>query len=622
VTEYLRDKRLLLLLDNFEQVLDASLFVADMLGACPHLKVLVTSREILHLRGEKEFSVPPLALPPRPPHPPTSPPPALRLSPTRREGEQLGGFEQALPLSPAWERGPGGEGDLTQYAAVQLFIARAQDAKPDFAVTNANAPAVAEICYRLDGLPLAIELAAARVKLFSPEALLARLEHRMQVLTGGPRDLPARQQTLRNTIDWSYDLLNVDEQTLFRRLGVFVGGCTLEAVEATASELRIENAELRNASHDQTFLNSQFSILNLIESLVDKSLIQQTADADDEARFVMLETIREYALERLEESGEIVELRQRHAEYFFDLVTAEEPSSRFDYREAAWYVQRANEYDNVRAALAWSHTALAGAEMELRLAAALTEFWFPQGSLNEAHTWIGRALARSEAASLFAQAKLLRAAKNLAWQEGGPAHAIVLAEQALLLWRQLGDDVQVASLLLDIGLGTRNLGDLERSRVVVMEALELFRAAGIAWGIAGALLALGDIAFDRGDYGQATALFQEGLELGRKHGNQRVISTALITLARVARADGDYARAMALCEESLARFEEQEDMFAAFALFEMGKIAIHQRDYTRAAFSFQECITRHKESQWLLQSLEGLAAVAAAQGDGERAARL
>ncbi|HEY3228469.1 MAG TPA: helix-turn-helix domain-containing protein, partial [Roseiflexaceae bacterium] len=269
--DQLRDKRMLLLLDNFEHLLDAAPLVAELLASAAQLKVLATSREVLHLRGEQEVAVPPLAVP---------------------DPAHLPALDQ-----------------LSQYAAVALFIQRVQASQPSFQVTNANAPAVAEICARLDGLPLAIELAAARVKLFPPEALLARLSSRLALLTGGARDLPARQQTLRHTIAWSYDLLNDDEQTLFRRLGVFVGGCTLEAVEAVTT-LNVPTFQRSN-------------VLDGLAALVDKSLLRQSADGD-EPRLIMLETIREYALEQLELSDEAAAIRRQHAAYYLTLAEAAE----------------------------------------------------------------------------------------------------------------------------------------------------------------------------------------------------------------------------------------------------------------------------------------------------------
>jgi tetratricopeptide (TPR) repeat protein len=478
---------------------------------------------------------------------------------------------------------------------------------------------VAEICYRLDGLPLAIELAAARIKLFPPEALLARLSNRLALLTGGPRDLPARQQTLRNTIAWSYDLLSAEEQALFRRLGVFVGGCTLEAAEAV---LRTEGRGLSEES-PVSVLSPQSSVLDRLAALVDKSLLRRAEGLDGEARFVMLETVREYALERLAESGEAEALRRQHAEHFVARATQNEPAMDWDYREAAWYTRYVSDIDNYRAALAWSHEASDGAETELRLASALGEFWIHQGALDEAHFWIEQALHRSGTTSSHVQARLLKAAARLAFMENDNARAIAFEEQRLLLWRQLGDRLQIADSLHSIGVVARNLGDLDRSRVAVEEALQLYREAGFALGIPIVLLALGDIAFDLGDHTQALVLFQEGLALGRQHGTLWVVATALMTLARVARAEGDYARAIELYEESLAGFLELEHSFSVFVFFELAQVTIDLGDYARAAALFRQCISEYKEARWIIpSSLEGLAALAAAQDNGERAAQL
>jgi len=318
----LRDHHLLLLLDNFEQVLEAAPQLAELLAGCPKLKLLVTSREVLHLYGEHEYAVPPLALPDR-----------AQLPPLDR---------------------------LRQYEAVRLFIERAQAAKADFAVTNESAPAVAEICYRLDGLPLAIEL-AARIKLFPPQALLARLDQRLALLTGGGRDRPARHQTIRGTIDWSYNLLDVAEQALFARLGVFVGGCTLEAATAVC------NADGA----------LPLDVTDGVASLIDKSLLRLKVGAGGEPRFLMLETIREYALERLAARGEGEALRDRHLRHYLALAEAAAPHMR-GAEQIVWAERLELEHDNLRAALTWAHehgagdgSSTAGAEAELRLVGAL-----------------------------------------------------------------------------------------------------------------------------------------------------------------------------------------------------------------------------------------------------------
>jgi len=340
---FLHEKHLLLLLDNFEQVVSAATYVAELLVTCPKLKVLVTSRAVLQVRGEQEFAVPPLQLP-DPKH---------------------------LPDLVA----------LSQYGAVALFIQRAQSVKPEFQVTNANAPAVAEICVRLDGLPLAIELAAARVKVLPPPALLARLGRRLTVLTSGARDAPARQQTLRNTIEWSYHLLEADEQRLFQRLSVFVGNCTLEAVEAVCSALDTANAA--------------GLVLEGVASLIDKNLLQQIEQTQGEPRLVMLETIREYGLEALAVSGEMEATRQAHAAYYLVLAEKTEPEPR-GQQQAIWQWRMEREYDNLLAAWQWAvEQGKSGqrVEMILRLYGVLVRFSMGHSNMREGTNFLKRALS-------------------------------------------------------------------------------------------------------------------------------------------------------------------------------------------------------------------------------------
>ena len=332
---FLRERQVLLLLDNFEQVVRAAMHVANLLTICSYLKVLVTSREVLHVRAEREFPVPTLSLP----------------DPKR------------LPDLVA----------LSQYEAVAPFIQRAQAARPEFQVTNANAPAVAEICARLDGLPLAIELAAARIKLLSPQALLTRLGQRLQLLTSSARDVPARQQTLRNTIQWSYDLLDAQEQQLFCRLSVFVSGCTLEAVEAISAALG----------------NATLPVLDGVVSLIDKNLLQQTAQEGEEIRLLMLETIREYGWEVLAERQEREAIQAAHAAYY--LALAEEAERALGGpQQLLWLERLEREYDNLHAALHWlrlqgSRVEGGGeaAEQALRLETALSWFWIMRGYQND-----------------------------------------------------------------------------------------------------------------------------------------------------------------------------------------------------------------------------------------------
>ncbi|HEX5849945.1 MAG TPA: hypothetical protein VFY59_12185, partial [Rubrobacter sp.] len=332
---YLRDRTMLLLLDNFEHVAQASVVVAELLRACPMLEVLVTSRAVLHLSGEHEYPVSPLELP---------------------DNERL----------PA-------PGEIARYEAVDLFIQRAQAARPDFSLDAREAPVVAEICLRLDGLPLAIELAAARVKLLPPEALLARLEKRLPFLAGGPRDLPARQRTLGDTIRWSYDLLDEDEQRLFRRLSVFDGGCILPAIESVCGPG-----------------GGGPGVLDDVTSLIDNNLLRRVEDEAGMVRLAMLETIREYALDRLRECGEEHAVRRVHASYF--LALAEEANPHLTTAEQMrWLDLLETEHNNLRAALRWS---LQNEDVEttLRLAGALWRFWYVRGHLGEGKRWLDLAL--------------------------------------------------------------------------------------------------------------------------------------------------------------------------------------------------------------------------------------
>ena len=352
---YLREKQLLLLLDNFEQVVSAAIQVADLLTACPQLKVVVTSRAVLHLRGEQEFDVPPLALP---------------------DPRHLPDLET-----------------LSQYEAVELFISRAQAIKPEFRLSDANAPAIAEICEHLDGLPLAIELAAARIKLLPPQALLARLGQLGQLLTSGAQDAPARQQTLWNTIKWSYDLLNAQEQRISRRLSVFVGDCTLEAIEAVCHGVG----------------DDEIDVLNTVSSVIDKSLVQLREQEAEEPRLRMFEVVREFGLECLCESGEEESIRQAHARYYLALVEEAEPHLR-GAQQLLWFRRLDREQENLRAALAWL-IAHAEGEKALRFCVSLWLFWQTRGYWSEGWRRLKTVLALPEAGErTVLRAKVLSAA--------------------------------------------------------------------------------------------------------------------------------------------------------------------------------------------------------------------
>ncbi|MBK9712314.1 MAG: helix-turn-helix domain-containing protein [Kouleothrix sp.] len=509
---YLREKQALLLLDNFEQVADAAPLVAELLSAAPGLKALVTSRVVLHVSGERELSVPPLDLP----------------DPRHTWAERL-----------------------SQYESVRLFIERSQAVKPDFAVTNENAPAVAEICVRLDGLPLAIELAAVRSKLFSPQALLARLDNRLTFLTGGARDLATRQRTLRTAIDWSYDLLSPAEQQLFAWLGVFVGGCTLEAAETVCGDKETRRQGDRAApSGTSPGLPLSLSVLDGLSSLVDKSLLKQTQGDDGEPRFEMLETLREYALDRLVRRGEVDALRDAHAAYYLGLAEAAAQGSLSSAR-LAWHARLDAEHDNLRAALAWCQSC-GDAGRELRLGAALWRYWTVRRHVAEGRGLLDDALARDTVARpTRARADALLGAGVLAAIQGDQQSALMRVQQSVALWRELGDRRGLAYALADGGsiLAARDRVALLE---IAQESLALFRTVGDQWGLAVALYNLGNAAALQGDYARMRALTEEGLALFRKANDLSGVSWGLSMLAYVSSQRGDNQVASALFQESLA----------------------------------------------------------------------
>jgi len=485
--DHLADKRLLLVLDNFEQVLDAAPVVADAI-ASPAVKVLVTSRAPLRLRGEREHPVPPLGLPKR------KPPPTME--------------------------------QVSQYAAVRLFIERAQAVRHDFAVTNENAPAIAEICHRLDGLPLAIELAAARVRLFPPQAMLARLEQRLPLLTGGARDLPLRQQTLTATIAWSYDLLTDDERKLYRRLSVFAGGWNLAAAEAVAGSPGSGELGL--------------DVLAGLEALSEHSLVHQMPGDADEARFAMLETIREYGLGQLAASGEAAEAHQRHAAHVLELAEIAEPEL---YRadEAAWLDRLEAEHDNLRAAMGWS---LANEpQRALRLVAGAWRFWYVRGYLREGQDWVERALAAADEGLSVPRVRALNGLAVFVSVQGDFARGWELEEASLAMARALRDALGEIRALHDLGIMATNLGRADRARTLYEEALGLAREHGELWWEASALHNLGDLATDQGDGDRAELLLEQSIAIARRIGNWGGVAVASFALGEVFLTRGDVRRA-------------------------------------------------------------------------------
>jgi predicted ATPase/DNA-binding XRE family transcriptional regulator len=505
----LKDKERLLLLDNFEHVVEAAHLVAELLAVCPAMKVLVTSRAPLHLRGEREFTVPPLALP----------------------------DANRLPDVAA----------LSQYAAVRLFTERAQDVKADFAVTNENAPAIAEICHRLDGLPLALELAAARVKILSPAALVTRLDQRLPLLTGGAQDLPDRQRTLRNTIAWSYDLLSPEDQLLFRRLAVFAGGWTLVAAEVVADP------------------GGKLDALEGMSSLVDKSLVRTIDQSVGDPRFTMLETIREYALEQLAAGQEADDTRRCHAGHYLALVEELRPQIEGPNGPTA-LGQLEVEHPNLQAALTWA-TDRGDAETALRLVAGLWKFWRVHRHLAAGRSWTEQVVVLRGAVALVLQAEAYYAACTMALEQGDYPAAWQHGEKGLAVARQADAAFWIPALLFNLGNVARNRGDPDQAAVLYEEALPLMRQLGVQNPLAHhfeamILASLGAVGHTRGRYNEAAALTEAALAIWRDRGDAWGQGIASLNQAAIALARGNAALAAALYRDAIDRHRTVGDASA------------------------------------------------------------
>jgi predicted ATPase len=560
---------MLLVMDNFEHLIQAAPTMAELLAMGPNLKILVTSRAALHVYGEREFPVPPLALP----------------------------DSRSMPLV-----------ELLQYPAVALFVQRAVAVKPDFEVNRENASAVTEICARLDGLPLAIELAAARVKVLSPSSMRTRLAGRLQLLTGGSRDLPQRQQTLRAAMDWSYDLLSAAEQKLLRRLSVFAGGCNLEGVEAVCDTKRDLNLDL----------------LDGMASMVDKSLVQQIEHGKFESRFVMLETIREYALEKLKAGGEEGPTKRAHAAYC--LVLAEEEVSEQSAEGAERLERFALEHDNFRAALEWL-TETGDAEWGLRLGAALFRFWEMHEYLAEGRDRLGKLLKLAGAAApTKARARALFAAGVLAGEQGDYAAADALIKEDLDIARQLEDTQGVAVSLNALAVHARDRGDLPVSCSLFEESLVLWRELDDQKAIARSLSNLANVVKLQGDYSRARALYAECLSIFKNLGDRTGVAWSMNYQGDVARDQGDSAAARALYEQGLAIFRELGDRWGiAGTLADLGTLATEEGNYPAACSLYRESIKIFDEldhKRGIARLLECFACSAAVQLESERSLRL
>jgi predicted ATPase/DNA-binding CsgD family transcriptional regulator len=569
--DHLRNRQLLLLLDNFEQVVSAAPIVAELLAAAPRLHLLVTSRASLHLSGEHEFVVPPLSLP----------------------------DQQDLP---PLER-------LTQYGAVRLFIKRAQAVQADFVLTEENAAAVAAICHQVDGLPLAIELAAGRSKLLTPAALLARFERRLKLLVGGARDLPLRQQTLRATIAWSHDLLDQDEKTLFRRLAVFVRGCTLEAAEVVC------HGDLEG------------DVLDVVARLVDKSLLRQEVESDGEPRLRLLETIREYALERLKASGEAEVLRRRHATFFLRLSEEADPKLH-SAEQASWYRRLEAEHDNLRTALGFT-LEQSEAEMGLWLVGALCWFWRLRNHVHEGRSWLAQVLALPGAqARSLARAKALRGAGLLAFAQGDFPQAQRLLEESVSISREMGASGkrELAQALTGRGHVALLQGNPDAACELSAESVRLFREVGEHWGLALALCHLGKATVELGDPVAACSFLQESAQLLRVVGDRQLLAQSLTALGLAALRQGDDSGAHAHLEEALSIAQETgAEQYRADALAHLGTMALRQGNAGQSAALYRQNLTINRalgNRGGMAEGLAGLAEVASLTGQPERAARL
>jgi predicted ATPase len=561
----------LLLLDNFEHLMQAAPMVAGLLVMGPSLKIMVTSRAALHVYGEHEFPVPPLAMP----------------------------DAQAMPSLEV----------LSQYPAVALFVQRAIAVKPDFELTLESATTVAEICARLDGLPLAIELAAARVKVLSPSSMRTRLTSRLQLLTGGARDMPERQQTLRAAIDWSYDLLTPAEQKLFRRLAVFVGGCTLEGAEAVC-----------DAKGDL-----DLDLLDGMASMVDKSLAQQVEPGQGESRFVMLETIREYALEKLEVSGEGAVTNRAHAAYC--LVLAEEQAADQSAAEGPEWIERlALEHDNFRAALEWL-TETGDADWGLRLGTALFRFWEMREYLTEARGRLGGLLRLPGAAApTKARARALFCAGVLGVEQGDYTSADGLLRESLEISRKLEDRQGAAVCLNALAVNARDQGDIPVARSLFEESLALWRESGDPRAVARSLSNLASIVKLQGDSDRTNSLYAECMSIFQGLGDRMGVAWSLNHQGDVARDQCDSAAARALYEQALAIFRELGDRWGiAGTLADLGSLAREQGNYFAATSLYRESIKLFQEldhKRGIARLLECFAGTAAVQLEAEASLRL
>jgi non-specific serine/threonine protein kinase len=569
LSDVLRPKQLLLVLDNCEHVLAACVqLIETLLYTCAQVRVLVTSREALTITGETIWPVLPLRVPD------TSQPPPI-------------------------------EGLLT-YEAVQLFVERARSVLPSFTLTPENASAVVQVCRRLDGMPLAIELAAARTRALSVEQIVARLDDAYRLLTGGSRSALPRQQTLRATMDWSYDLLSAQEQAVFRRLSVFAGSFSLDAAEAVCAG---EPGE-------------EYDVLDVLSSLIDKSLVLME-QRSGEARYRLLETIRQYGQDKLQECAEAAQVRRQHRDWYARLAEQAE-SETLEARQKSVFDRLEAEHDNLRAALGWS-LEQQEAETAAQIGAAIFRFWLLRGYMSEGRSWLERALSGFSERNAV-RAKALNVAASMASLQDDYETARTLVEESLELSRELAERQETGYALYTLGRLARIEGNYAGAVTFFEESLSLFRELGQKHDIALVLSGLGLTVLYLEEYERATALCKESLALSRELGDLRGVASWLANLGIVVLARGDDKRARELCEESLAiRKALGYKGGCAHTLAILGRIALDQGAYERATACYKESLTLRQETgekEGIATALEGLAAVTGMQGQPVSAARL
>ena len=570
LADVLRNRELLLILDNCEHLLDAAALLVDkLLDSCSRLRIMASSREGLGVEGEVRWLVPPLSVP----------------------------ESQGTPSS----------GELEAYESVRLFVERARGRDPSFSLSPHNARAVADICLMLEGIPLAIELAAARVGTLSLEQIADRLTNSLRLLTGGTKTQMPKQRTLRGALDWSHELLSEDEKKLFGRLSVFAGGWTLEAVEAVGVGEGVEE-----------------DILDVLSGLVNKSLVAVRERQESRVRYRLLEPIRQYAREKLEEGGEGEEVRRRHADFYLALAEEAEPRLRGP-EDKQWLERLEVEHDNLRATLSW---ALEGGEpkLGLRLAGALWLFWEGHGHYGEGHRWLEQVLARGSQAAA-ARAKALEGEGWLVYRSGGMDEGVIAAQEGLELSDEAGLGGAARAKFLNIlGWVTVMQGDYERAKELFEESLKLSRNANDEFGIADGLLGLGNSFDSLGDRGRAKELFEEGIVLCRKLGYVPTLARHLFSLGISLLFEGDYERGAALNEEAATLLREHGYKGGLeYVLDNLGWAALLQGDHERAKNYYEENLALSKElgdKTGVADSLEGLACVAGTDGEAERAAKL